>query len=200
MTAPAVDFWYEFASTYSYLAAERIEGAARVAGVTVRWRPFLLGPIFAAQGWATSPFNLYPAKGANMWRDMQRQAAKYLLLWNKPTVLPRNGLHAARVALIGAEDGWIANFSRAVFRANFVEDRDIGDPTVVADIVQRLGLPSSVLERATSPENKARLKTQTDDAIARGIYGAPAFTVDDELFWGHDRLDQALEWAKTPWL
>ena len=200
MTAPAGDFWYEFASTYSYLAAERIEGAARVAGVTVRWRPFLLGPIFAAQGWATSPFNLYPAKGANMWRDMRRQAAKYLLLWNKPTVLPRNGLHAARVALIGAEDGWIANFSRAVFRANFVEDRDIGDPAVVADIVQRLGLPTSVLDRATTPENKARLEAQTEDAIARGIYGAPAFTVDDELFWGHDRLDQALEWAKASWL
>ena len=200
MAQPAVDFWYEFASTYSYLAAERIEGAARVAGVTVRWRPFLLGPIFAAQGWATSPFNLYPTKGANMWRDMQRQAAKYLLLWNKPSVLPRNSLHAARVALVGAEDGWIANFSRAVFRANFVEDRDIGDPTVVADIVQRLGLAPAVIERANAPENKARLKTQTEEAISRGIYGAPAFTVGDELFWGHDRLDQALEWAKAPWL
>lgn len=200
MSAPAVDFWYEFGSTYSYLAAERIEGAARVAGVAVRWRPFLLGPIFAAQGWATSPFNIYPAKGANMWRDMQRQAAKYMLLWNRPSVMPRNGLHAARVALIGAEDGWIANFSRAVFRANFVEDRDTGDPAVIADIVHRLGLPPSVLERAVSPQNKARLKSQTEDAIARGIYGAPAFTVGDELFWGHDRLDQALEWAKAPWL
>ena len=67
-----MEFWFEFASTYSYLAAERIEGVARVMEVEVRWRPFLLGPIFAAQGWTTSPFNLYPAKGANMWRDIER--------------------------------------------------------------------------------------------------------------------------------
>jgi 2-hydroxychromene-2-carboxylate isomerase len=197
---PRVDFWYELASTYSYLAAERVEGVARVMGVAVRWRPFLLGPIFGAQGWTTSPFNLYPAKGANMWRDVERTAARYHVAWNRPTVLPRNSLLAARVALIGADEGWIANFSRAVFRANFVEDRDIGDAATIAAILDRLGLGAAVIERANAPENKARLRAQTDQAIALGLYGAPSFTVGDELFWGHDRLEQAFQWATEPWL
>jgi len=195
-----VEFWYEFGSTYSYLAAERVEGVARVMGVDVQWRPFLLGPIFGAQGWTSSPFNLFPIKGTNMWRDVERIAAKYHLAWTRPTTLPRNGLPASRVALIGAEEGWIANFSRAVFRANFVEDRDIGDPAIIADIVAKLGLDPSVMARANTPENKARLKAQTDTAIALGIYGAPSFTVDKELFWGHDRMEQAFQWAKAPWM
>jgi 2-hydroxychromene-2-carboxylate isomerase len=200
MSESVVEFWYEFASTYSYLAAERAEGVARVMGVQLRWRPFLLGPIFAAQGWTSSPFNLFPSKGANMWRDVERIAARYHVAWNRPTTLPRNGLFAARVALVGVDEGWIANFSRAVFRANFVEDRDIGDAAVIAAIVERLSLPASVIERANAPENKARLRAQTDEAIARGIYGAPSFTVGEELFWGHDRMEQAFQWAKEPWM
>ncbi len=200
MSKPVVAFWYEFASTYSYLAAERIEGVARVMEVEVRWRPFLLGPIFAAQGWTTSPFNLYPAKGANMWRDIERTAARYHIAWHRPTTLPRNSLLASRVALLGADEGWIANFSRAVFRANFVEDRDIGDAAVLADILARLGLDPALIERANAADNKARLRAQTDEAIALGVYGAPSFTVGEELFWGHDRMEQAFLWAKAPWM
>lgn len=197
---PKVGFWYEFASTYSYLAAERVEGVARTMGVEVTWRPFLLGPIFATQGLTTSPFNIYPLKGDNMWRDVERIAARYHVAWTRPSTLPRNSLSAARVALVGAEQGWIANFSRAVFRANFVEDRDIGDPAIIADIVDRLGLPAGVLERASGPEIKARLRAQTDEAIRLGVYGAPSFTVGTELFWGHDRMEQAFQWAKAPWM
>jgi 2-hydroxychromene-2-carboxylate isomerase len=200
MSMPTVDFWYELASTYSYLAADRVEGVARVMGVAVRWRPFLLGPIFGAQGWTTSPFNLYPAKGANMWRDVERTAARHHIAWNQPTTLPRNSLLAARVALVGADQGWIANFSRAVFRANFVEDRDIGDAATIAAIVDRLGLDASVIEQANAASNKARLRAQTEEAIALGIYGAPSFTVGTELFWGHDRMEQAFQWAAGPWL
>ena len=72
MPGPVLDFWFDFASTYSYPAAARIGPLAAEAGVEVRFRPFLLGPIFKAQGWDTSPFNLYPAKGRNMWRDLER--------------------------------------------------------------------------------------------------------------------------------
>jgi 2-hydroxychromene-2-carboxylate isomerase len=197
---PCVDFWYEFASTYSYLAAERAEGVARVMGVSLRWRPFLLGPVFAGQGWTTSPFNLFPAKGANMWRDIERIAARHHIAWHRPSTLPRNGLLAARVALVGADEGWIANFSRAVFRANFIEDRDIGEPAVIAEIAAKLGLPADVLSRANDAEIKARLRAQTDEAMALGVYGAPSFTVGNELFWGHDRMEQAFQWAKAPWL
>src|SRR5215207_5334269 len=103
---PVLEFWYEFASTYSYLAAMRIEPLAEAAGVDIRWRPFLLGPIFAAQGWTSSPFNLFPAKGRYMWRDMERQAAALGLPFNKPDPFPQNGLIAARVALYGADHPW----------------------------------------------------------------------------------------------
>ena len=97
-----LEFWYEFASTYSYLAAMRIEAAAREAGVSVRWRPFLLGPIFAAQGWTTSPFNLFPAKGRNMWRDLQREAGRLgLPPLTRPDPFPQNSLSATRAAILG---------------------------------------------------------------------------------------------------
>ena len=112
MPAPAakLEFWYEFASTYSYLSAMRIEALATAAGVAVEWKPFLLGPIFKAQGWDTSPFNLYPAKGRYMVRDLQRLAAGRGLRFALPAPFPQNSLAAARLALVGGDEGWIAPF------------------------------------------------------------------------------------------
>ena len=101
MAIPALDFWFEFASTYSYPAAMRIAPLAKVAGVTVQWRPFMLGPIFKAQGWTTSPFNLYPAKGRNMWRDLERMCGALDLPFVRPELFPQNTLLATRVALVG---------------------------------------------------------------------------------------------------
>ena len=197
MTA-ALTFWYEFASTYSYPAAARIERLAAAAGVEVAWRPFLLGPIFARQGWTDSPFNLYPAKGRYMWRDLERICAAEKLPLRRPSVFPRNGLLAARTALVAAEEGWVAPFTRAVYHANFAEDRDIASPEVIGAIVAALGHAApAVLERAVSPAIKERLKGETEAAIARGIFGAPSITIGDELFWGNDRLDQAIAWAKA---
>ena len=100
MAKPSLDFWFDFASTYSYPAAMRIASLAETSGVTVRWRPFMLGPIFKAQGWATSPFNLYPAKGRNMWRDLERICAALDLPFKRPDPFPQNSLLAARAALV----------------------------------------------------------------------------------------------------
>jgi 2-hydroxychromene-2-carboxylate isomerase len=189
-------FWYEFASTYSYLAAHRVERLAAAAGVAVEWRPFLLGPIFGAQGWTTSPFNIYPAKGRNMWRDMERLCADEGLKLVHPTIFPQNGIMAARVALVGAEDGWIGDFSKAVYAANFAEGADISAPETLARLLGNLGLEAeAVMARAQTQPIKDRLRTNTEAAIAAGVYGAPAFTVGDELFWGNDRLENALAWA-----
>jgi 2-hydroxychromene-2-carboxylate isomerase len=190
-------FWYEFASTYSYPAALRIGAVAARAGVTIEWRPFLLGPILARQGLSDSPFNIQPAKGRYMWRDIERICAAEALPLRRPSVFPRNGLLAARVALIAGEEGWCAEFTRAVYRANFAEDREIADPAVIGAILQSLGRePAPVLDRAGSTAIKERLRAQTEDAMARGIFGAPSFTIGDELFWGNDRLEEAIEWAK----
>jgi 2-hydroxychromene-2-carboxylate isomerase len=215
MVMPSVlDFWFEFASTYSYPAAMRIAPLAREAGVTVRFRPFLLGPVFQAQGWSTSPFNLYVAKGGNMWRDLERLCADLKLSFRRPEPFPQNSLLAARVALIGlgtasderssgqqswGEQSWGEQFCRAVFLAEFREGRQIDDVAVLSDILARLNVePEPVLDAARTDTNKARLRTQTEEARRLGIFGAPSFmTADGELFWGNDRLERALAWAKN---
>lgn len=195
--APKIEFWYEFASTYSYLAAMRIEAAAAAAGVAVEWKPFLLGPIFHAQGWDNSPFNIYPTKGRYMVRDMERLAAERGLRFALPKPFPQNSLLAARLALVGAEEGWIAPFTRAVFTAEFASGAQIADRSVLASILDGLRLDSQrLLSRTEQPEIKDRLKRQTADAQELGIFGAPSFVCGGELFWGDDRLEQALAWAK----
>lgn len=197
MDAPTpVEFWFEFASTYSYPAAMRIEAAAASAGVPLVWRPFLLGPIFKAQGWNDSPFNIYEAKGRYMWRDLARICARQGIGLRAPTRFPRNGLLAARVAAYGDGAPWLPAFVRAVYTANFAEDREIAEPAVIADILRDVGLdPASTLAAAQEAPVKDRLRAWTDDAIAHGVFGAPAFLVGDELFWGNDRLEDALAWA-----
>ncbi|MEA2878048.1 MAG: hypothetical protein QOF14_3244 [Hyphomicrobiales bacterium] len=194
---PEIDFFYEFASSYSYITALRIAPVAKAADVTVRWRPFLLGPIFKAQGWDTSPFNLYPAKGRYMVRDCERQCGELGLAFALPEPFPQNTLLAARVALVGLAEGWGEDFSRAVYRAEFAEGRNIGDPAVVAEIVQTLGHDSTAaLARAQSDEIKSRLRAETEEAQRLGIFGAPNFIARGELFWGNDRLEQALDFAR----
>lgn len=192
----ALDFWFEFASTYSYPAAMRMEAAAQAKGVAVNWRPFLLAPIFASQGWNDSPFNIYPTKGAYMWRDLERVCREHGYGFRKPRLFPQNGLKAARIALVAADEGFAPAFTRWVYVANFVQGENISDDNVLATILKKLDQsPDLVFEKANSPENKERLKTQTQEAIGKGIFGSPSFTVGTELFWGNDRLEQALDWA-----
>jgi 2-hydroxychromene-2-carboxylate isomerase len=192
----SIDFFYDLASTYSYITAMRIAPLAKEAGVTVRWRPFLLGPIFKAQGYETSPFNIHQAKGHYMVRDCERQCAALGVPFRLPTPFPAMSLLAARVALVGLSVGWGEEFSRAVYRAEFGNGLNIGDPTVIAAIVQNLGHDSTAtLARALSDEIKGRLRAETGEAQRLGIFGAPSFIAGGELFWGNDRLEQALDLA-----
>ena len=164
----------------------------------MRWRPFLRGPIFAAQGWTTSPFNLYPAKGRAMWRDMERMAASQgLPALTRPDPFPVNSLSAVRAAVLGQDQDWLVPFSKAVFSASFAEGRSIAEPASVAAILDALGLDGTQTVRAAAAEgNKTRLRVNVEEARSRGIFGAPTFlTEDGELFWGNDRLEQALAWA-----
>ena len=198
MAALSLEFWFEFASTYSYVAAMRIGALAAKANVTVQWRPFLLGPIFKAQGWETSPFNLYPAKGRYMWRDVERCCSELDLPFRHPDPFPQSSLIASRVALVGLEASWGEEFCRAVFRAEFADGRNIGDAAVVSDVLRALDVePEPVLVRAQGVDIKAKLRQQTEEAQRLGLFGAPSFVADGELFWGNDRLEQALIWAQV---
>ena len=195
--APTLDFWFEFASTYSYPAAMRIAPLAAASGVNVRWRPFLLGPIFKTQGWDNSPFNLYPAKGRYMWRDLQRICEALSLPFVQPSVFPQNTVLAARVAMVGLAQDWGDDFCRAVYAAEFGEGRNIGEPGRIAAVLRLIGQDAeAVLQQAQADAIKSALRAQTEEAQRLGIFGAPSFaTADGELFWGNDRLEAAIEWA-----
>ena len=188
-----VEFWFEFASPYSYLSVARIEAVAEAAHAPIVWKPFLLGPIFKAQGWDDSPFNLYAAKGRYMWRDVERLAEGYGLPFQRPSAFPRNGLLAARVALVGHDEEWGPAFTRSVYKASFAHDLDLAAPAVISDLLEGLGQDAgAVLARADADANKERLRAQTEEAVEKGIFGAPSFVVGDELYWGNDRLGDAI--------
>lgn len=191
-----MEFWFDFASLYSYPAAMRVEDAARGAGIRLAWRPFLLGPIFKAQGWDDSPFNLYPVKGRYVWRDLERVCADLRIPLRRPSEFPRNGLRAARLACLFQDEPWLPEFVRRVYLANFAQDRDVSLETEIASILQDLDLPPGLLAAAESPESKAKLRAQTERAQALGIFGAPSFVSGNELFWGNDRLEAAIAWAR----
>jgi 2-hydroxychromene-2-carboxylate isomerase len=192
------EFWFEFASTYSYPAALRIEALARSQGVPIVWKPFLLGPIFRTLGWSDSPFNLQPVKGRYMWRDLERICAELSIPFHRPSQFPRNGLLAARIACWFEGKPWVPEFVRSVYRANFAEDLDISDSSLLESYLNKLGQPGAALiQQAQSPESKEKLRARTERAVTLGIFGAPTFVVGHELFWGNDRLEAALSWYKS---
>ena len=148
---PLLEFWFEFASNYSYLSVMRIEREAARHELSVQWRPFLLGPIFQSFGWSTSPFVLQP---------------------------------------------WMAEFCRQVMQLNFGADRDISSAACVSEVLAQLELPADrIIAEAQAEPNKLRLRVQTELARTKGIFGAPTFFVGEEMFWGNDRLDDALAYA-----
>jgi 2-hydroxychromene-2-carboxylate isomerase len=193
-----MDFWYDFASTYSYPAAMRIDTLAEACGIEVTWRPFLLGPLFAERGWRDSPFNVYPEKGRYMWRDMERICERLGFPLMRPSPFPQNSLLAARVALI-LEPALRPSFSRGVFLAEFAEGLSISEQVVLEPLVRGLGLdPEDILKQARSDANKENLKAEVSHAAKIGLPGAPCLVSSDgEVFWGNDRLEEALEWERS---
>ena len=191
----ALEVWFEFASTYSYPAVMRASGLAAARGIELRWRPFLLGPIFKAQGWQDSPFNLYPAKGRYMWRDLERTCERFGIPYKKPTDFPRSGLLPARIASHCADEVWVTEFIQNVFRANFADDADTRSVQVITTCLQRLNLDAGVIiDAANSEAARVNLRAQTERASDLGIFGAPTFVAGKELFWGHDRMEEAMDW------
>ncbi|MDP9603020.1 UNVERIFIED_ORG: 2-hydroxychromene-2-carboxylate isomerase [Variovorax paradoxus] len=194
----ALEFWFDFGSNYSYLSTMRIEAEAAAHGIGIRWRPFLLGPIFRSFGWESSPFVLQKEKGDYTWKDMARQCRKYGLPWQRPTNFPRPAVLPLRIALVGATQPWMGEFCRRTMSMNFAEDRDIDSPQAMHELLTSLGLPAHrVIEEALSDANKLRLRRQTETAVEKGIFGAPTFFVGDEMFWGNDRLDEAIAFCKA---
>ena len=194
--AKTIEFWFDFGSNYSYIAAERIESLAAPRGFTVQWRPFLLGPIFKSFGWDSSPFVLQKQKGQYVWLDMQRQCRKYGIPWNKPSAFPRAAVYPMRIAAANAGAPWLPEFCQRIFRANFVEDRDINSNELSAAVLDAIGVPGQAIVAAAQQEPaKSMLREQSERAVQLGIFGAPTFFVGGEMYWGNDRLEDALSQA-----
>jgi len=167
-------------------------------GVEVVWRPFLLGGIYKMLNLPIPPMQLNPMKEEYMWLDSARQAARYGISYNKPDQFPQVAVLPARVALIGLKEGWGEDFSKRVYEANFVHNRMISDIGVISQILMEMKMdPEEVLLRATTPGNKQALMDQTLEAFDKKIFGVPTFFVGDEIFWGDDRLELALERASS---
>ncbi|AJP49329.1 2-hydroxychromene-2-carboxylate isomerase [Rugosibacter aromaticivorans] len=194
----AIEFWFDFSSPYSYLAAEKIDALAASYQRIVHWHPILLGAIFQITN--TVPLVQLPLKGDYSVRDFSRSARFFGLPFTMPSKFPLPTQLAARAYywLCERDVTMAHNFARAVFRALFVDDRDISDLAVVCDVAATMGLDADALSLAVAqPEVKARLKSETDAAILQGVFGAPFFMVNNEPFWGADRLTQLEKWLAT---
>jgi 2-hydroxychromene-2-carboxylate isomerase len=191
-----LEFWFDLASPYSYLAAARLPALAAAHGVAVVWRPFLLGPIFQRLGWASTPFAEHPAKQAYLWRDLARQAEKYGLAFRQPARFPQPAVLATRLAVRHADADWLPDFCQAMLRAQFAEGADPAAPEVIDRALTVSGLaPHRARADAAQPAVGQALRARIHQAEARGLFGAPSFWVAGELFWGNDRLEEAVEWA-----
>jgi 2-hydroxychromene-2-carboxylate isomerase len=192
-----LDFYFFIGSTYSYLAVSRASALAQAAGVSLRWRPFSLRTILREQD--NSPFLGKPDKTRYMWRDIERRAARAGIAFSGPTPYPIDPeSRAGHVATLAENEGWCEPFAREAFRTWFLDKLDPGNPEVLAGIVARLGQPADTLQRSESADVAARYVANTDAARALGIFGSPSFVHEDgELFWGDDRLEEALEWASS---
>lgn len=194
----AIEFWFDFSSPYSYLASEKIDELAARFGRQVKWRPILLGVVFQHLG--VPSLIKQPGQGDYALRDMARSARFLGVPFRMPSIFPLPTQAAARAYYwLHDQDCALARrFAHAVFRAYYVDDRDISAPGTVLDIAAGLGVVPAVLDAAlATPAVKERLKAETDAAIAAGLFGAPWIVVDKEVFWGADRLPQIERWLET---
>ncbi len=196
-SAPEIDFWYSIGSTYSYLTVMRLPAVAERESVAIRWRPFNVRAIMVEQ--RNIPFRGKPEKSAYMWRDISRRAAMHGLTPQLPAPYPLDNLaFVNQVALVGMDEGWGIEFTRAAFRNWFEKGRMPDHDETLADSLRSAGQePRDVIERASTPEIVQRLDAETRFAQDAGIFGSPSFVTGGEVFWGDDTLEDAVTWART---
>ena len=196
MSEPAIDFWYFIGSTYTYLALMRLGEVEAASGVRFRHRPFNVRAIMREMD--NIPFSTKPIKAQYMWRDIERRAALYGIPFRHPPAYPlKNPDLANRVAILGAGEGWCAAYTRATYRRWFADDQESGSEPNLSESLVEIGQdPARVLALAASDAIGAAYDAETDTARRLHIFGAPTFAVGDEIFWGDDRLEDAIRWRR----
>jgi 2-hydroxychromene-2-carboxylate isomerase len=198
MSAP-IDFYFDFSSPYGYLASEKIEALAARHGRSVDWHPIMLGVIFKQTG--AAPLTMIPLKGDYSRRDMARSARFHgVAAFRMPSKFPIPSQAPARIVLWQKQRdaALAAKLIHALYRAFFVDDIDISAPDSAVAIAAKCGVDAGAARAAVDdPAIKDALKQENEQAIARGVFGSPFIVVDEEPFWGLDRLDQAERWLAT---
>jgi len=194
---PDIDFWYSIGSTYSFLTIMRLDDWCAEHQAQVNWRPFDVRAVMSEQ--KNIPFAGKPVKSAYMWRDIERRAAKYHIHAKLPAPYPISNLELAnQVALLGIREGWGKSFTQNLYRIWFEDGIEAGGENAMSEALFRCQLdPLPVLARARSPEIETALKAETETAVGLGVFGAPSFVTRGEVFWGDDRLEDALSWARV---
>ncbi|HZR61270.1 MAG TPA: 2-hydroxychromene-2-carboxylate isomerase [Xanthobacteraceae bacterium] len=197
MAAARIDFWFTMGSTYSFLSVMRLGEIEKSSGVAFRWRPFHL--LVILQEMNHVPFADKPAKSAYMWRDIERRAGMYGIPARLPAPYPvKHSVVANLVASVGMSEGWGADFVRAAYRHWFQLGQETGSEPNLSASLRDIGQdPERVLKLAAGDAAKTLLGAETDAARELGIFGSPTFTVGRELFWGDDRLDDAIDWLRS---
>jgi len=197
MAAARIDFWFTMGSTYSFLSVMRLGEIEKSSGVAFRWRPFHL--LVILQEMNHVPFADKPAKSAYMWRDIERRAGMYGIPARLPAPYPvKHSVVANLVASVGMSEGWGADFVRAAYRHWFQLGQETGSEPNLSESLRDIGQdPERVLKLAAGDAAKTLLGAETDAARELGIFGSPTFTVGRELFWGDDRLDDAIDWLRS---
>lgn len=190
MKAP-LDFYFDFSSPYGYIAGEKIDALASKHGRTVTWRPTLLGAAFKVTG--ASPLPSIPIKGEYAKRDFLRSARFHGVPLRIPDAFPVSTLAACR-AFYSLNEKSQVPFAKAVYRAYFVDNVNIGEADNVLKVAASLGLKPDLSDSSL----KEKTKAEVDAAIARGVFGSPYVIADGEPFWGIDRFDQLDRWLRGP--
>ena len=190
-----IDFWFSIGSTYSYLTVMRLAEVERTAGVDFQWRPFNVRHVMIEQN--NIPFKDKPVKTAYMWRDIERRAERYGLSPKIPAPYPLPELVLANlVATLGAEEGWIEEYVCATYQRWFEKGEPAGEEPNISESLEEIGCdPNQVLAAAQSERITSALSAATSEAMELGVFGSPTFVVEGEVFWGDDRLDDAVAWA-----
>ncbi len=194
MAEGQIDFWFTMGSTYSYLSVMRLAEVERSTGAVFRWRPFHL--LLILQEMKHVPFADKPAKLSYMWRDLERRAAMYGLPVRLPAPYPaKQSVMANLVAIVGMGEGWGADFVRAAYRRWLQQGEETGSEPNLSSSLRDIGQdPGRVLALANAPAANETMLAETEAARQLGIFGSPSFAIGRELFWGDDRLDDAIGW------
>jgi 2-hydroxychromene-2-carboxylate isomerase len=196
MAGKQIDFWFTVGSTYTYLSVMRLPHVEQETGISFRWRPFSARAIMLEMN--NVPFATKPIKAAYMWRDIERRAAMYGVLARLPAPYPLSEFDSAnRVAILGALEGWCPDYVRATYRRWFQGGQEAGKEPNLSASLQEIGQnPERVLNVAAGQEVAQAYEHATDEARRLQIFGSPTFAVDGELFWGDDRLEDAISWRR----